>query len=156
MSRPDITRRPIERRPIERQDRIAEQRQEDDNFYEAMPMAAAPMARERVEERETPQVNGTLLLLERITAYATSVVLALLGLRLILAAFSYFGVISTASSFARFIYGITNPLVAPFSSLFNTSYADPGLWAIGFGMAIYALIGYAIVRLFRLGQPREY
>jgi hypothetical protein len=151
MSRQDIT-----RRPIERQDRIAEQRREDDNFYEAMPMAAAPIATQRIVERDTPQVNGTLLLLERVASYATSVVEAILGLRLILAAFSYFGVISTTSSFARFIYGITNPLVSPFSNLFNTSYDDPGLWAIGFAMLMYGLVGYAIVRLFRIGQPREY
>ena len=119
-------------------------------------MAAAPIARERVVEREISRVNGTLLLLERIVAYATGVVEAILALRLILAAFSYFGVISTASSFARFIYGITNPLISPFSNLFNTSYDDPGLWAIGFAMLVYGLIGYAIVRLFRLGQPRDF
>ena len=149
MARSDITRREPRREEIV----------QDDSFYETMPMAAAPMARREtvvMTDREDRHVNGALLLLERIVNFIVGVVEALLALRLILAAFSYFGVITTASGFARFIYSITDPLIAPFSSLFNTSYTDPGIWAIAFAMLVYGLIGYAIVRLLQMGQPRDY
>lgn len=152
MSRPDISRREPHKVETVR----------DDEFYETMPMVAEPIMRERTTEVTEPtdqgaeSVNGGLLLAERIISYITGVLLALLGLRLILAAFSYFEVITTANEFARFIYGITNPLIAPFSSLFNTSNIDPDLWAIGFAMLVYGLIGYAIVHLLRLGQPKNF
>ncbi len=59
---------------------------------------------------------------------------------------------STASSFVTFMYGITDPLVAPFQGIFannvHSSYVfEPGdLVAI----AIYALIGWALVMLIRI------
>lgn len=131
-----------------------------DNFYEAMPMAAQPNYREQTTIVRDANVDGAygnrgLLLAERIVSYIVGVVEAILGLRLLLSLFSYLGVITTANSFARFVYEVTNPLVAPFASLFNASYSDPGAWTIAFAMLIYGMIGYAIVKLIQLGESRR-
>lgn len=165
MSKPDISRRePTKVQTIRqngsRQETTEDNAVRDDEFYETMPMATQPLVREQTTVTTKPideqgeNINGILLFAERVISYITGVVLALLGLRFILAVFSYFEVISTANGFARLIYSITNPLIAPFSSLFNTSNTDPGLWAIGFAILIYGLISFAIIRLFRIGQPK--
>ncbi|MEO7617446.1 MAG: hypothetical protein ABIS59_01240 [Candidatus Saccharibacteria bacterium] len=134
---------------------------ENDTFYETMPMTATPMMREHTtviresNHDEAYEGNGVLLA-ERIVSFIVGAVESLLGLRLLLAVFNYLGVITTANEFARIIYQITNPLVAPFSSLFNSTYSDPGVWTIAFAMIVYAIIGYGIKSLIRIGRPREY
>lgn len=133
---------------------------QEDNFYESMPMTAQPIMREHTtlirEARDDSERTGNgVFLAERIVSYATGLVEALLGIRLLLSLFSYLGVITTANGFARFIYEVTNPLVAPFVSLFNASYSDPGTWTIAFAMLIYGMVGYAIVKLIQIGEPQE-
>jgi hypothetical protein len=152
MSRPDISRRRVSREQVVRR----EEPQTEDNFYEAMPVAT-PMAgrREYVAEPVLHENRG-ILLAERIVSYIVGAIETLLGLRLLLAAFSYFGVITTTNDFARFIYGLTEPLVSPFAGLFGTQVADPGMLAIAFAMLMYAILGYAIVKLIRLAERRDY
>ncbi len=153
MSRFDLSRREPHQDNVQKE-RIVQ----DQDFYETMPMAASqPIVSERVSREEVgPAYNGALLFAERIVSYAAGVVETLLGLRLLLALLGDAGIITTANAFARFIYQVTNPLVAPFVSLFNSGTADPGAWTIAFAMLIYGLAAYAIVRLFRLGQPRDF
>jgi hypothetical protein len=155
MARSDIYRR--EQRSDVVQDTEAV---ENDNFYEAMPMTATPIMREyttviRESNRDEAYEGGGALLAERIVSFVVGVVESVLGLRLLLEFFNYLGVITTANEFARIVYQVTNPLVAPFSSLFNSTYSDPGVWSIAFAMIVYAIIGYGIKSLVRLGRPRE-
>ena len=148
MARTDLTRR------NERRERIIPQ----EDFYETMPMTSQPVVRERYTREsanEARRINGGLLLAQSLASYILGVVEALLGIRLVLALFDLAGTLTTTNTFARFIFQITNPLIAPFASLFNASTSDPGIWTIAFAMLIYGITGYAVVRLFRLGQPRE-
>jgi len=145
MARPDISRRTT----------VREREVPQEEFYETMPMTAAPTGIVREQTEDIEYNDSGLLIAERVVAYIAGAVEAVLGIRLILTLFAYAGIITTANSFARFIYQITNPLIAPFVSLFNTSATDPGAWTIVFAMFIYALVGYGIAGLFRLGRPRE-
>ena len=152
MARSDIYRRERQVEPV------TEEAPTDDMFYESMPMAAQPSYRESTtviqDTGETVEGRATNFG-ERLVSYIIGLVEAVLALRLLLSVFSYLGVITTANEFARIIYQFTNPLVAPFSGLFNAPYADPGAWTIAFAMLVYAIIGYAITGLFRLGRSRR-
>lgn len=65
---------------------------------------------------------------------------------------------STVSGFVQFIYGITEPLVAPFHGIFNTTAVNRSELEPESIVAfiIYLLIGWGIVSLIRLlSRPRS-
>ena len=65
---------------------------------------------------------------------------------------------STVSGFVRFMYDITQPLVAPFHGIFNTSVQGRSILEPEslVAIAIYSLIGWGIVSLIGLmGRTRH-
>lgn len=153
MARPDISRRQARRKQV-----VEQRPQTEDNFYEAMPVATPLAGRREVVINETSVADDHrgLYLAERVVSYIVGIIASLLALRLVLELFSYFGVISTATGFARFIYGLTQPLVAPFVGMFTSSTGDASAWTIAFAMLVYAIVGYAIVKLIQVAEARDY
>jgi uncharacterized membrane protein YedE/YeeE len=105
------------------------------------------------EVREVTEASPTpATVLERIVWWITWVILALLGLRFILALLGA----NPANAFANFIYSTSHPLVAPFFSLFNYNMrygiSRFEIYTL-IAMLVYALIGYGIVALIRIGRP---
>jgi len=83
----------------------------------------------------------------------TQVVWYLLGLIEALLAFRFvlkFLGANPAAVFTKFIYQITESLVYPFISVFNTSKVQGSTfeWATLLAMFVYVLIAFAVVRLF--------
>src|SRR3982751_2226024 len=85
-----------------------------------------------------------------------SVLYILLGLLEAALAFRFFFLLLGAnpnSGFVSFIYGLTDPLVSPFYSVFGTAVAHTGNVTSVFdpntllAMAVYGLVGWAIIRL---------
>ena len=83
--------------------------------------------------------------------YIAGIIEALLAIRLVL---QFLGA-SPASQFVDFIYRLTEPLVAPFYGIFQTTY-EYGTSRLDLetlvAMAIYALIAWGIANLLRLGK----
>ncbi len=88
---------------------------------------------------------------EMIIYYIVGLVEAFLAIRFVL---SLLGALQS-NGFAQFIYNLTYPFVAPFFGLFGYSF-QYGVARFEFetliAMAVYALVGYAIVRLLRIGR----
>lgn len=88
---------------------------------------------------------------EMIIYYIVGLVEAFLAIRFVL---SLLGALQS-NGFAQFIYNLTYPLVAPFFGLFGYSF-QYGVARFEFetliAMAVYSLIGYAVVRLLRIGR----
>jgi YggT family protein len=86
---------------------------------------------------------------ERIVQYLLGLVEALLGLRLVL---SLLGA-NRGNAFAELIYNVTAPLVSPFSGLLGYEF-EAGVARLEIetliAMAVYALIGLGISKLFTL------
>ncbi len=63
---------------------------------------------------------------------------------------------SSQASFVRFMYDITQPLVAPFHGLFNTTVSGRSILEPEslVAIAIYSLIGWGIVSVIRLMRKR--
>ena len=64
----------------------------------------------------------------------------------------------TGADFTRFIYGITDPLVAPFQGIFATRQAGTGSvfeFSSVVAIVVYALVAWAIVRLAALASRRR-
>lgn len=64
---------------------------------------------------------------------------------------------SSGSSFVRFLYGVTAPLVGPFHGIFANSGTSANVFepASLVAMAVYAVIGWGIVMLIRIATaPR--
>jgi uncharacterized protein YggT (Ycf19 family) len=113
---------------------------ENDEFYETMPATAA------VPDRARP-----LYAIEQLVRLIVGVIDTLLAIRIVLELLGA----NSANGFASFIYGITDPLVAPFAGLFNYTLQTgvvrfdlPALIAI----LVYSLIGYIVARLLRVGR----
>jgi uncharacterized protein YggT (Ycf19 family) len=65
---------------------------------------------------------------------------------------------NTGADFTRFIYGITDPLVAPFHGIFATRQAGAGSvfeFSSVVAIVVYALVAWAIVRLAALASRRR-
>ena len=61
------------------------------------------------------------------------------------------------AGFARLVYGISDVLMAPFSSLFGTQSVSGSTfeWSALVAIAVYALIAWGIVALIGVVSPRE-
>lgn len=59
-----------------------------------------------------------------------------------------------AAGFSSFIYGITYPFVAPFLTVFQTSYAQGSIfeWTTLLAMLVYWIIAVGIIKLFLMGK----
>jgi hypothetical protein len=89
----------------------------------------------------------------RVIHYLTSALLVLLALRF---AFALLGA-NPDNGLASFIYAVTQPLVAPFFSLFSYNYTDGVRRFESFtlvAMGIYAILGYGLARLVALTKRR--
>jgi hypothetical protein len=88
---------------------------------------------------------------ERIVWYLVGLIEALLALRVVL---SILGA-NRGNAFAELIYGVTYPLVSPFFGLFGYTF-EYGVARLEIetlvAMAVYALVGWGISRLFTLGR----
>jgi len=65
---------------------------------------------------------------------------------------------NTGADFTRFVYGITDPLVAPFQGIFATRQAGTGgvfEFSSVVAIVVYALVAWAIVRLAALASRRR-
>ncbi len=97
------------------------------------------------------QANRVNRKVEMLVRYLTSLLLGLLGIRFILALLGA----NENNPFAAFIYNVTYPFVAPFFGLFGYQFqygvARAEIETL-VAMAVYALIGYAISRLLRIGR----
>ena len=65
---------------------------------------------------------------------------------------------NTGAGFTRFVYGITDPLVAPFQGIFTAQHAGAGSvfeFSSVVAIVVYALVAWAIVRLAALAGRRR-
>jgi uncharacterized protein YggT (Ycf19 family) len=86
-------------------------------------------------------------------SFVIAVIAILIAIRLVLKLLAA----NTASSFTNLIYGVTNPLVAPFQNIFGTPAADSGAtFEISslLAIAIYLLVGWLLTRLVQLVLDR--
>jgi hypothetical protein len=90
---------------------------------------------------------------ERVVWFIAGIILTLLGLRFL---FALLGA-NPDSGIASFIYGVTDPLVAPFFNLFSYDVVTAGASRVeGFtlvAMLIYALIAWGIAKALTLRRP---
>ncbi|MDO9556691.1 MAG: YggT family protein [Coriobacteriia bacterium] len=65
---------------------------------------------------------------------------------------------NSAAGFAKLVYGVSDILMAPFSTLFSTQRVEGAVfeWSALVAIAIYALIAWGIVALIRAVVPREH
>ncbi len=61
---------------------------------------------------------------------------------------------NAGAGFTSFIYIVTKPLVAPFSTVFRISQVEGSLfeWTTLLAMIVYGLIGWGIIKLFLMGK----
>ncbi len=92
-----------------------------------------------------PLYRGT-----QIVWYIVGIIEALHAFRFIL---KLLGANPTAG-FTSFIYGITQPFVAPFQSVFKISKVEGSVfeWTTLLAMLVYWLIALAIIKLFMMGK----
>ena len=108
------------------------------------------MEDEIIHERvivHTTEVPQETIVVSRAVFYILDVIESLLAIRFLLKAFGA----SSVASFVRFMYSITDPLVAPFRGIFPPA-VEQGLaidWPTLVAMLVYALIAYLIIRLVR-------
>ncbi len=82
------------------------------------------------------------------------IIIALIVIRVILKALAA----NAGAGFTSFIYGLTDPLVAPFQGLFATPHASTGSvfeFSSIVAIVVYALIAWAIVRLIDIAGRRR-
>jgi uncharacterized protein YggT (Ycf19 family) len=123
------------------------------------PPSDPPVARAPVESYYSRTTGGTEVRAydpraERVIWFLTGLIASLIAIRFFMKLLGA----SMAADFVRFIYGVTGPLVAPFRGIFpatgtgNNILEPESLIAI----AIYLLIGWAIVALVRIvAMPRS-
>lgn len=65
---------------------------------------------------------------------------------------------NAAAGFAQLIYGVSDVLMAPFATLFDTQSVEGAVfeWSALVAIAVYALIAWGIVALIRAVVPREH
>lgn len=112
----------------------------------------APGVAQRTEEVATTGTPSGLVVAERVVYFLIGALAILLAIRFTL---SLLGA-NLGNVFADFIFGLSNPFVAPFLNLFNYQTA---LGTSRFeletlvAIAVYALLGWLVVTLLRL--PRR-
>lgn len=108
------------------------------------------------EERrlELARRNTALEWIIRSISFLVGALEILLGLRLLLRVFGA----NTENTFAQFIYGLSDPFVAPFSTLFISPTADGGANIfdvnVVIAMIVYALLAWLAIWLLRFMQGR--
>lgn len=108
------------------------------------------------EERrlELARRTATLVWMTRSIAYLIAALEILLGLRFLLRVLGA----NTENSFAQFIYNLSDPFVAPFSTLFISPTAAEGsnIFDVNvlIAMVVYALLGWLAIRLVQFMQGR--
>ncbi|HSX04928.1 MAG TPA: hypothetical protein VLF69_00440 [Candidatus Saccharimonadales bacterium] len=104
-------------------------------------------------EETTVSVSGSALA-ARVVWYIAGVLLAVLGLRFVLALLGA----NPNNEFANFIYSISHPFVAPFFSLFgyDLRYGVSRFETFTLvAMAIYALVAWGIARLVTISKADQ-
>lgn len=107
---------------------------------------------ERVTRETTVATPRPTTVAQRIIWYIAAVVLILLAFRFVLALLGA----NPSNAFARFIYDVSHPLVAPFFSLFgyNVQYGVSRFEIYTLvAMAVYAVVAYLLARLFAISEP---
>lgn len=103
---------------------------------------------EIVEDRTDPAKSTVAA---RIVSIVTGIILTLLAMRFI---FSLLGA-NKDSAIGNFVYSVTEPLVAPFFSLFNYS-TEFGISAFEFqtlvAIVFYAFLGWLLAQLLTVGR----
>ena len=111
----------------------------------------APVQNGATTETVVARQAGVGTKVEMIVYYLFGLLEALLALRF---ALSLLGA-NQSNGFAQFIYNLTYPFVAPFFGLFGYTF-QYGVARVEVetltAMAVYALVGYAIGRLLRIGR----
>jgi len=92
-----------------------------------------------------PLYRGT-----QIVWYIAGLVEAILAFRFLLKLFGA----NPAAGFTGFIYGITQPLAAPFLSVFKIGYVEGTVfeWTTLLAMLVYWLVALAITKMFVMGK----
>lgn len=126
------------------------------NFYEPTPEPTPEPAPPAAPRRDVVQIDTSspAFGIGRVIYVLLGVVVALIILRVALKAL----MANTGASFTSFVYGITDPLVAPFHGIFNTPHTNyGGLLELSSMVAIvvYAILAWAIVRLASLAGRRR-
>lgn len=115
----------------------------------ATPGGAARSQTTSTTDTAQPYLTATLII-----NWVTSVLLALLAIRMVL---SLLGA-NQANAFASFIYTLSYPFVAPFFGLFGYT-MEYGVARLELetlvAMLVYALVGYGVARLVNIGRARE-
>jgi len=115
--------------------------------------AGAPVQQQtkRIQTEAAAEPKATL---RNIIWYIVGFVEILLAIRFVLKLFGA----NVASSFVNFVYNVTGVLTAPFDSIFGVTQATAGQThsvfepSILVAAAIYALIGWGIVKLIAINQ----
>lgn len=118
----------------------------DDQVVDEQPQ----VVRTTTTETTDPQTRATSKAVQFVY-YVLGILLAVLGLRFILQLLGA----SRASGFVDFIYSITEPFVAPFYGVFQTTinYGTARLeLETLLAMLVYSLIAWGIANLFRLAR----
>lgn len=99
------------------------------------------------EVHVTHKVPREFIATRRVIYYILDVIELLLAARFILKL-----VAVGESGFVRFIYSITEPLIAPFRGIVQNTAVSGGVfeWASLIAIIVYAIIAYLLVRLLRL------
>lgn len=94
------------------------------------------------------QVSSDYLSIRRVIFYLLDIILLILAVRFVLRALGA----DPTSSFTGFMYSISWPFVAPFQGVAAAVRVQGGVfeWSSLIAMAVYCLIGYIVVRLFRI------
>lgn len=82
------------------------------------------------------------------------IIIALIIIRVVLKALAA----NAGAAFTSFVYGITDPLVAPFQGIFATPTSSRGSvfeFSSIVAIVVYALVAWAIVRLIEIGGRRR-
>jgi len=132
--------RPLNERSVDRREETAVTQQPG---YAATEQVTRDVAAEqRLRGALVTQIIGAIL----------GILEILLGLRFLLKLIAA----NTASGFAVFIYGITKPLVAPFTALVGTPKSGGHIleWNTLIAMAVYALMFWVAMRVVRIAANR--
>lgn len=129
-----------------------------DDQPEERPMAARPVEPGRpVEYRrnvvETEEASPAARI-GQVIYVILGIIIALIVIRVILKALAA----NPGAGFTSFVYGITNPLVAPFQGIFATPTASTGSvfeFSSVVAIVVYALVAWAIVSLIGIAGRRR-
>jgi uncharacterized protein YggT (Ycf19 family) len=116
----------------------------------ARPVEPAEYRREVVRTEEVSPASR----IAQIVYVVFGIVIALIIIRVILKALAA----NTGAAFTGFIYGVTDPLVAPFQGIFATPPPSNGSvfeFSSVVAIVVYALVAWAIVRLIEIAGGRR-